>query len=97
MNGEETRILWQPTSQGFYRLPEVSPDGETLSYALCSDSFACHIFVVGLSGSLAIVGAPRRLTRLGEIPTGIAWTPDGRAVIFGFQREYISFLWRAAV
>ena len=66
-----------------------------LAFQACI-GFACHVDVVDLGADFVTKGPPRRLTRR-AIKTwgGLAWTRDGRSVLFvesGFSR-----LWRVGV
>jgi Tol biopolymer transport system component len=94
LSGEMTRLIWSPRSEGSYRLPAVSPDGRSLAYAMCRATFACDLYVVPMDGNLRTVGDPRRLTPASAIAVGLAWAADGHAIIYGWQAEYQSYLWR---
>jgi Tol biopolymer transport system component len=95
LNGDEKRIIWTELPNGSYRNPAISPDGQTLAYAMCPATFSCDVFVVAIDDELDTLGEPRRLTPTSAIATGLTWAPDGQSVIYGRQAEYSSYLWRA--
>ena len=95
MNGQQTRIVSTELPNGSYRHPAVSPDGSALAYAMCTANFACDVYVVDIDSNLRTRGEPRRLTPTSAISSGVAWSADGRSVIYGRQAEYSSYLWRA--
>ncbi len=97
MNGQQTRIVSTELPDGSYRHPAVSPDGSALAYAMCTANFACDVYVVDIDSDLRTRGEPRRLTPTSAISSGVAWSADGRSVIYGRQAEYSSYLWRAPV
>jgi Tol biopolymer transport system component len=59
--------------------PQVSPDGATLAFVRSSVHFFSQaaVFVVPMSGD-----EPKRLTEWSWMSGGIAWTPDGREILF---------------
>jgi Tol biopolymer transport system component len=71
----EIRKFTSPThSKGDFD-PEFSPDGQTLAFTRDSPG-GQSIFVIPVSG-----GEERRLTT-GTQKRGLAWTPDGREIVF---------------
>jgi Tol biopolymer transport system component len=79
--------------------PAVSPDGATLAFVRRSSQDAGHnsdadssdIFLVRLSG-----GDPRRLTFDNAAIHGIAWSADGRDLVYAANRAVDERLWRIA-
>ena len=57
-------------------------------------SFSCDLHVIELTPELTSKGPPRRLTEQNSRATGIAWTPDGRSLIYGIGAIARSYLWR---
>jgi len=96
-SGESQSVVRSPVSAGRYRYPRVSPTGDALAYALCTANFTCDTYVVDLDANRTAKGQARRLTETNSIVTGIAWTPDGRSLIYGSEAGYIAFLWRVSV
>jgi len=90
----EARALTSPEGSDFHIRPALSPDGRHLAYASCRD-ITCWIDVIGLDADLAARGGPRRLTRRVVQPSKLAWTRDGRSVVF--HDDVSRRLWRVAV
>jgi Tol biopolymer transport system component len=65
---------------------EVSPDGGTLAFTRSDRSGVGDIYTMPMSG-----GAPRRLTDWGAPIYGLAWTPDGREIVYAVAGQS---LWR---
>jgi Tol biopolymer transport system component len=82
--------------------PAFSPDGRRLAYASCREfrlamRTNCYVQLLDLDSTWAPVGSPRRLTRRPFwTMQGLAWSRDGRSVIFGAQDGGIFHLWRVA-
>jgi Tol biopolymer transport system component len=91
--GEPRRLIWTTVSTGTYHYPTVSPTGDVLGYALCHGGASCDLHVIELTTERTSKGPPRRLTGQNSQARGIAWTPDGRSLIYG-TRVGRSSLWR---
>ena len=91
---EPRRLIWTTVSTGTYHYPTVSPAGRVLGYALCHGAFSCDFHVIELTPELTSKGPPRRLTEQNSRARGIAWTPDGRSLIYGTGAIATSYLWR---
>ena len=91
---EPRRLIWTPVSTGTYHYPTVSPAGSVLGYALCRGIYSCDLHVIELTPELTSKGLPRRLTEQNSRARGIAWTPDGRSLIYGNGAVATSYLWR---
>lgn len=79
--------------------PAFAPDGRRLAYASCSDlayRSVCHVQVVDLDAAFAPAGPPRRLTP-DSVWTlnGLAWTRDGKDIIYSARQASLVQLWRA--
>jgi Tol biopolymer transport system component len=95
---EPPRILTRPVEGGFDRHPSLSPDGRSLAYASCQRKAVaplapCHVQIVDLEpGGSA---APRRLSEKASPVNGLAWSPDGRSVLYeGTGSPANTALWR---
>jgi Tol biopolymer transport system component len=81
--------------------PAFSPEGRRLAYVSCREVHLrtnCHVQLLDLDRTYAPVGPPRRLTRQPFWTIkGLAWSRDGRFVIFGAQQDAFFHLWRVAV
>ena len=76
----EVRPLEVPKAN--YRGPRVSPDGRRIAVETITEAGQSAIWVYDLSGAVAI----RRLTQEGN-NTRPVWTPDGRRIAYGSDRE----------
>jgi Tol biopolymer transport system component len=67
----------------------VSPDGQTLAFIRSGIPGLCDVYVVPMSG-----GEPRRVTDWNTLVEGLAWTPDGKEIIYGVYEPIGPRLWR---
>jgi serine/threonine protein kinase/Tol biopolymer transport system component len=92
--GGEPRPMTSARAPAFHRYPALSPDRHHLAYASCvSDMITCHVDVVELGTDYTPAGPPRRLTRRAGWIAGLAWTRDGKSLIYGDRTT--ERLWRA--
>jgi dipeptidyl aminopeptidase/acylaminoacyl peptidase len=68
--------------RAIYRNPRVSPDGRQIAVESISASGQSALWVYDLSGTAAM----RRLTQEGNSTRPI-WTPDGKRIVYGSDRE----------
>jgi Tol biopolymer transport system component len=62
--------------------PAFSPDGKTLAFTRAvNNGISLDVYIVAVSG-----GEPRRLTFDDANLKGLAWTPDGREIVFSSSR-----------
>lgn len=72
--------------------PAFSPDGKNLA-VVCTSSVAVYaIYIVSLSGA-----APRSLVSVMGYPRGLAWSEDGRRIIFSNDSGDGGELWQVTV
>jgi eukaryotic-like serine/threonine-protein kinase len=102
LQGGEPRVFLAPASGRWYQYPAFSPDGRSLAFASCGGSTQasyCDVFVVALNADLRPQGKPRQLTKVGYFMVGIAWSPDGRSLVYsaGTLAAQAYFLFRVDV
>jgi Tol biopolymer transport system component len=91
----EPHAVTFPKPPDFDVSPSFSPDGRELAFASCSGTEGwpvCDVFVLSLDAALRPQGAARPLTRQRLVNLGIAWTRDGRSVVYAG----LSDLWRVS-
>jgi Tol biopolymer transport system component len=92
----ERHQLTSPPPQSYGDvLPAVSADGLTLAFTRFFAPGTSDIFVLPIAG-----GEPRRLTFDDSVITGIAWSEDGRSLVFSSERGATAgagSLWRIQV
>ena len=69
--------------------PAYSPDGKYLAFISGSGFLSNDVYVAPVGG-----GKPRALTTLHTIMSRVAWTPDGRELVFSSSHQALSTLWK---
>jgi Tol biopolymer transport system component len=88
-NGEKRRLTF-PSDQTPGDLDmAISPDGRTVAFCRVVNTLGCELFVAPAGG-----GEARRLTNDQRMIYGMAWTPDGREIVFASTRQNSMRLWR---
>jgi Tol biopolymer transport system component len=72
--------------------PAFSPDGQNLAFTRSPDVGPSDIYVQAVAG-----GEARRLTSDGQIIWGLAWTADGRSIVYSANRAGLFSLWRVPI
>jgi Tol biopolymer transport system component len=90
-NLERRQLTWPP-AQSLDDIPAFSPDGRTLSFSRFSNGGVSDIYLVPVGG-----GEPSRLTLDNRYIDGLAWTADGREIVFHVGRGGDYGLWRISV
>jgi Tol biopolymer transport system component len=90
----EIRALTYPSGAAHHDGGRFSPDGTKLAFVSCVLE-ACEIDVVDVGPGYAPVGAPRRLTPRAVGHGGLAWTRDGKSIVYGDTID--KRLWRVEV
>ena len=85
---ERRRLTQAPVGAGDWRF-EVSPDGRTLAFIRYEREGIADLYVVPMLG-----GEPRRLSNWNAALTGLAWTADGREIVYSVEGPTASRLWR---
>jgi len=92
-NLERRQLTWPPPQISVGdTCPAFSPDGQTLAFARWSSAGVVDIYIAPIGG-----GEPRRLTFDNRPISRLAWTPDGREIVFSSGRGGDFGLWRISV
>jgi Tol biopolymer transport system component len=92
LEGGREQRLTSPEEPSFGDIQmAMSPDGRTLAFCRSALREGCDLFLVPASG-----GKPRKLTNDGNGILGLAWTADGREIVFASDRHGRSQVWRVA-
>src|SRR5262249_16995113 len=100
LNTGERWRLTAPPKHEWDAEPRFSPDGKTLAFVRIHDVLVGDIFVVPIDA-----GEPKQLTFMGHETSiggdfsGLAWTVDGKEIVFsaGPLEGYNTSLWRVKV
>ncbi|HWS87537.1 MAG TPA: protein kinase [Pyrinomonadaceae bacterium] len=86
---ERSRLTSPPAGTRGDRFPAISPDGKTLAFTRRSNNDTDDIYLAPLAG-----GEPARLTSDNSVIAGLAWTSDGRELIYSSNRSGSRYLWK---
>lgn len=90
-DGEKQRLTSAPESSADYS-PAFSPDGKTLAFIRSSGLSSEDIYLISTTGENL-----QRLTADDRQITSLAWTADGREIVFSSNRGGGFSLWRVAL
>jgi Tol biopolymer transport system component/DNA-binding winged helix-turn-helix (wHTH) protein len=90
--GEKRRVTSPPASVVGDCSPAFSPDGQRLAFVRVISALVGDIYFVSVNG-----GEPKRLTFDGAGVSNLAWTPDGREIVFGSRLGGKNRLYRIPV
>jgi Tol biopolymer transport system component len=93
----EKRQLTEPPKGAWDFGGALAPDGHTLVFARWTSDTVSDLYALALGDNLKPEGEPRRLTFDSRPIHGIAWTPDGREIVFHSDRGGLGWLWRLDV
>jgi Tol biopolymer transport system component len=95
----DKRRLTSTRGSGADVWPALSPDGRWLAYGSCRGPWTCDVEALPLDAAFQPAGPPRRLTREGFVLFGIAWTSDGRDLVYAASHSgaNVPYLWRLAI
>ncbi len=88
----EKQKLTSPSESSADNFPAFSPDGQTLAFIRSGGLSSEDIYLISMQG-----GKLQRLTTDDRRVSSLAWTADGREIIFSSNRGGGFSLWRVAV
>ena len=103
IDGGPARAITRPKSPTFHFSPMFSPDGRRMAYASCDTRGLdatwlmpgdCSVASVGVDPGFGPVGAVRTLTSQPVDPAGMAWSRDGKSILFVGEGSSSVNLWR---
>ena len=76
--------------------PAFAPDGLRFAYAACTNLSrrTCDVNLVDLNADHTPSGSPRRLAQVSQAILGVAWTGDGKSIVYDTIGGGRSELWR---
>jgi Tol biopolymer transport system component len=79
--------------------PAFAPDGRRLAYAACVNLTRrlCHLNILELRADFTPAAAPRRLANAGQQIRSIAWSHDGRSVVYDSNPRGPWEIWRVSL
>ncbi|MBZ5585968.1 MAG: serine/threonine-protein kinase [Acidobacteriia bacterium] len=90
--GERRQITSPPQGTNGDTAPALSPDGRTLGFVRNSGPLVADLYLVSLSAGMTPRGEPKRLTSDNQWTGKIAWSADGREIVYCAGAP--SSLWR---
>jgi Tol biopolymer transport system component/predicted Ser/Thr protein kinase len=91
LDGGPVRTITQPPPGSSDISPHFSPDGTLLAFERVPTTSVSDVYIVAATG-----GEPTRLTFDDRSLDGIAWTSDGRSIVFASGRSGPTRLWRVS-
>ena len=91
-NGQKRRLTSPPAQYVGDTRAAFSPDGQTLAFTRWVETGITDVHLVPTGG-----GEPRRLTSDNQAMNGVAWSDDGRVVVFSSNRGGNFNLWKISV
>jgi Tol biopolymer transport system component len=88
-DGSKTAVTQPPEKIIGDLSPAFSPDGKSIAFLRALSSGVDDVYVAPTQG-----GSPRRLTFDNRNALSVAWTPDGRSIVFSSDRRRNTVLWR---
>lgn len=93
----ERRPLTDPAEGVWDFGSALAPDGHALVFAQWTSDTVSDLYTLALDANLRPAGQPKRLTFDSRPIHGMAWTPDGREIVFHSDRGGLGWLWRLDV
>jgi Tol biopolymer transport system component/DNA-binding winged helix-turn-helix (wHTH) protein len=79
---DRRRLTTPPDAQTWDRSPAVSPMGRTVAFSRRVSFGDSALYLLTLSDDLRPIGDPRRVTSANRGVQSLAWTADGREIVF---------------
>jgi Tol biopolymer transport system component len=92
--GEQQAITMPPSTSNGDFAAEVSPDGREMAFVRLAGAKTADLYVAPLTAAAPATAQARRITFDGSDIEGLAWTADGRDLIFSSDRGSRHELWR---
>jgi len=89
-DGEKRKLTSPPAGWAGDWSPTVSPDGRTLAFERMRNGPTSDIILARVSDG----ATSRQLTHDNRVILGLAWTPEGKAIVFSSNRAGEKTLWR---
>ena len=97
LGGGLRRRLTTPDSGWIDSAPAFSPDRRSLAFVRTLSILDSDVFVLPLNAGFIPSHEPRRVSSLHRLTQGLAWTRDGREIVFAAGPLGASRLWRVSV
>ena len=106
VDGGEPRVITRPTHPAFDLAPTFSADGRRLAYLECGSiglflprlrPDRCAVRITDVNEAGIPTTAPMTLTTQPVEPAGVAWSRDGRSIVFAMGAPGPLRLWRVGV
>jgi len=81
LDGLNEHVIAQLPPIARYLSPRWSPDGQTIAYQHNFAFWSFSVFTISVRG-----GTPNQITREDDLMNGLAWTPDGRDIVYSSGR-----------
>jgi Tol biopolymer transport system component/DNA-binding winged helix-turn-helix (wHTH) protein len=96
IEGGRARPITRPKPPTFHFSPVFSPDGRRVTYASCEIPrlSTCAVNIVDVDRSFTPASAARKLTSQPVYPAGMAWSRDGKSILFVGEGSSSWNLWR---
>lgn len=88
-SGEKRALTSAPAQSDGDDDPSFSPDSQTVAFVRWYTANTSDLYLVSVMG-----GEPKRLTFDSMLISGLAWTPEGREIVFSSNRGGTPCLWR---
>jgi serine/threonine protein kinase/WD40 repeat protein len=95
--GERRQLMNVPPDANELQAPVISQDGRAMAFLQLVGPNSADLYVLALDQGLRPRGEPRRLTYDNEVIWGLAWTADGRELVYSAGAPGNLNLWRLSV